>query len=260
MKYVDLIIPGGGSNEIALNFVYEHLLNQMEKYNKTNNITNPKMNNLSTFERKEKSRKLSVNIPNKIQKDLTEDYISLKKVILKNHIPLTKKLRQTAHSFFKQLFTNPDKNMIEMNLGYMEHQASQEIKRAIQSDFQITTEEVENSLIQLDINSDVQELKKRKKIKRIYFIKIRTILDLETAKKILILIKQLDDFPVYLQSDFINQNSANLICKNSQNTYLFSLFYLESGLEFQKNLPEEIQEILFFKVQKTELGLVNGSN
>ena len=163
---------------------------------------------------------------------------------MKNHIPLSKELRNSSKTFFRQIYSNPDSMMLKMNMKYFSQLARQDILNAMCSDFQMTSEEIQKLIIKVSIDTDKSKFQKDKPQKKIYFIRKRSILTIETAKKVLDLIKEIDNFPVYIQVDFINPEGLSLICKNSTNTHLFSLYYLESVSDFKMNVSKETQSIL----------------
>lgn len=247
MKYVDLIIPGGANNEIALIFVVDHLIHKLKREkNIKNEITsNAVKSNLNVEE--SRSRKFSVKSNSNIKYNADEGVVLLNYCVKKNHISLSEELKNTVSSFYKQVFTNPDEKMIRMNMEYLFYRSKSEVLAAMRSDFQMEESEISKLLIKVKIDTNLEELSTKENNKKIYLLKNRSILDQQTFEKILFLLKQLDDFPVYLHVDFIDKKHAELICDKSPNTHLFALFCLESGQEFLESLSENIQNALFKK-------------
>jgi hypothetical protein len=240
MKLVDLIIPGGASNDIALQFVIENILTKISK-----NQGQPKSAKAEKFQRITRNRKLSVNTVDKIKPIQEEIESSLGKILMENHIPFSRELRNISKSFFPQIYSNPDAPMIKMNMKYLSELARVDILNAMSSDFQLPSEEVKELIVKVVVGAESQDLQLDSEKKRIYFIRKRSVLDLNLAKKILALIKKIDNLPVYLHVDFISSECLSLICKNSPNTHLFSLYYLESSKEFMSEVsPETLKLIL----------------
>jgi uridine kinase len=242
MKMVDLIIPGGASNDIALNFVLENMMNKMKKSSLDKNL----LVEQNEFQRTNNNRKLSVNTLNKLNMDnsIKKDKF-LGKVVMDNHIPFSKELRQTAKVFFQQLYSNPDASMLKMNMKYFSQLAREDILNAMSSDFQMTNEQVTKLIIKVRYDCDPKEIKnENKQSRKIYFIRKRSILKIDVAKQLLNLLRVIDNFPVYIHCDFINPQGLSLICKNSPNTHLFSLYYIESADEFLDQLSPEVTQLL----------------
>lgn len=237
IKFVDLIIPGGARNDIALNFVIESIQNTLKK-----SAWEPQAEPL---QRIESSRKLSVNTVNKLDTKPKRQADACGLSVFDNHIPLSKELRRTAEAFFHQLSINPDVVLLASNLKYLSRLAREDILHAMSSDFQRTPEEIQKLVVKVDsggsIESDSQEGTQNEKI---YFIRKKSILDRTVSQSLVSLIKKIDNFPVYVQVDFITREQVALICKSSPNTHLFSLYYLESAEKFVESLSPGAAEAL----------------
>lgn len=239
MKLVDLIIPGGASNDIALEFVIENILTKISKLHGKPKSTRPEK-----FQRVTRNRKLSVNTVDKIKPIQEEIENSLGKIVMENHIPFSRELRNTSKAFFPQIYSNLDSNMVKMNMRYLSELARVDILNAMSSDFQLPSEEVRELIVKVLVGADNQDLHLDSHKKRIYFIRKRSILDLDLANQVLSLIKKIDNLPVYLHVDFITSECLSLICKNSPNTHLFSMYFLECSKEFMSEVSHETLKLI----------------
>lgn len=237
IKFVDLIIPGGASNDIALKFVMENIQNTFK-----NRAPDAQR---GQFQRVEASRKQSVNTVNKLGSRPKPKLDSSGRSVFENHVPLSRELRRTAEAFFAQLSTNPDATLLKNNLKYLSRLAREDILHAMSSDFQMAPDEVQRLVTKIDPDEAVQtNSHEHDQAKKIYFIHKKAILDADVAQDLIGKIKKIDNFPVYVQVDFISRAQVGLICKSSPNTHLFSLYYLDSASDFVTSLSPESVEVL----------------
>lgn len=236
MKLVDLIIPGGASNDIALNFVVENIRNRLASRRP---VTAPE----KCFRRLESSRKLSTNKVNQLCDDLPlPTPLPVPGAAQQNHVPLSRELRRTAEAFFPQLAANPDAELLRSNMKYLSRLAREDILGAMCSDFQMEAEELTPLVERVDLDKAPAET--RDGGKRIFFVRLKSLLRRAEAERVLERVKRIDNFPVYVQVDFVGRAQVELICRNSPNTHLFSLFFLECGDAFLASLPPKSAQAL----------------
>ena len=164
MKMVDLIIPGGASNDIALQFVIDNILNKIKQ-------PAIHLQEKPDFQRIANSRKLSVNTINKIPTASDNIERTLGKIIMDNHIPFSRELRSTSRAFFSQIYSNPNSELVKMNMKFMSEAARSDIVNCMCVDFQMGQKEVMELGKKVQFDEDLQKLDAQSSTRQIFVIR-----------------------------------------------------------------------------------------